>query len=221
MTLENQKSSRPVEHVALPFGALDRASTYAPFSEDAAKLRSATPVFVTSIETEVVDRLKGLALFRMGGIEVDGCAVVTARIQKGSAQFVWLADATDPDFWSALDTMRKTGRAGFVFINGEDTWFMQYKIEQPGTAIDRYRRQLGRKDVKFLEAAGSLITDGSMKQMASSIIPGLTVEHLQINILATRRVRAAAEALGGMFVRKSSDTASFAASIVSAPRTVQ
>ncbi|WP_341318702.1 hypothetical protein WN982_27245 [Paraburkholderia sp. IMGN_8] len=169
----------------------------------------------------MANKLKGLALFRLGSMEIDGCVVLTARVQKGSAQFVWLADATDPDVWSGLDNMRKTGQAGFAFINDEDTWFMQYKIEHPGTAIDRHRRQLGRKDADFLRVAGSLIAHGTIQEMVSSIIPGLTVEHSQINILGTRRVRAAAEALGGMLVRKSSDVATFAASLMSAPSTVQ
>lgn len=221
MISDSSQSSSSIEHAALPLGALDRASSYAPFSGDAAKMRAATPVFVTSIEAGQVDKLKGLALFRMGAVEINDCVVMTARVQKGSAQFVWLADATDPDFWAALDNLRRSGQVGFAFVSGDDTYFMPYKIEQPGTAIDRYRRQVGRKGVNFIEAAGSMFKDGTAEQMASSIIPGLPVEYSKVNILSTRRVRAAAEALGGMVVPNSSGTAWDPGSLVSAPGTVQ
>lgn len=87
MLSDHSHSNAPVEHAVLPLGALDRASSYAPFSEDAARMRSATPVFATSIEAEQVDKLKGSALFRMGAMEVNDCVVMTARVQKGAAQF--------------------------------------------------------------------------------------------------------------------------------------
>jgi hypothetical protein len=98
---------------------------------------------------------------------------------------VWLAGATDSDFCATVDNMRKAGKAGFAFVCGEDTYFVPYKVEQSGTAIDRHRRQLGRKDANFVGAAGSLIVDGTIDELASNIISSLTVEHSQINILAT------------------------------------
>ena len=221
MISDHSHSNSPIEHAALPLGALDRASSYASFSDDAAKMRSATPVFVASIEAGQVDKLKGLALFRMGAIEINDCVVMTARLQKGSAQFIWLADATDPDFWAALDNLRRSGRVGFAFVNGGDTYFMPYKIEQPGTAIDRYRRQLGRKGVNFIAVASSMFKDRTVEQMTSSMIPGLPVECFRVNILSTRRVRAAAEALGGMVVPNGLGTSWNPGDLVSAPGTVQ
>lgn len=98
---------------------------------------------------------------------------------------------------------------------------MPYKIEQPGTAIDRYRRQRGRKGGNFIGAAGSMFKDGTVDRIASSLIQGLPVEYSRVNMLSTRRVRAAAEALGGMVIRSGSGTAWDSSSLMSPPGTVQ
>ncbi|BBU30256.1 hypothetical protein BTHE68_39900 [Burkholderia sp. THE68] len=177
-------------HVAFRLGSLERASDYASVFDEAVKLDASAPVFGAWVDPSLLDGLEGKSVFRVGAIRFDEIVVMTMRMQKGRCQFIWLADAADPEFWAAMDEFRKAGQAGFAFRpSPNDLWFIPYRTDNLGpTVIDPHRAESGREDKGFVQLATVLLARDSISLIATSMIPGVPVEHKQVNVLATRRV---------------------------------
>ncbi|MDR5768108.1 MULTISPECIES: hypothetical protein [unclassified Caballeronia] len=178
-------------------GSIERAGDYASLYLEAKRLKASAPVFGSSVDPSMLDSLQGASVFRVGAIEFDEITVMTLRMQKGSAQFIWLADAADPEFWTIFDNFKKTGQAGFAFRSGlSDLWFMPYRTKDVGTtAIDQYRRKVDGGDKGFVQLATVLIARQLISFAAASMIPSVPAEFKQVNILATRRVKSVVRTL--------------------------
>lgn len=212
------------EYAALQCGFLERAGTYAASSDHAARMRAGAPVFTTVVDGEkFVQYAKlGPLSFRMGAIQVDDCTIMTARLQKGGAQFIWLADAADSDFWSAMNNMSRSRELGFVFQSTDKMWFLPWQAPTSAGALERYRRHVGQKGEAFVHVASSLIADGSIEKSAESAFAGVEVGYRCINILLTRRVKAAVKSVtGAVIVPATSAVAAGAASFAPASSSAQ
>ncbi|MFM0348984.1 hypothetical protein [Paraburkholderia sp. RL17-347-BIC-D] len=186
-------SSSSAGNAFLPAGELKAARDFMPHLDDARSLRSAAPVFVTTVDLSQFEAHRsGAGSFRMGAMEFDDCVIVTARLQMGGMQFIWLADASDNDVWRAIDNMQRTKQAAFVFVpdgNPSDMSFIPWPLAGASSALDRYRRELGHKNGNFLAKARELINSKAVEEGAQSVIPGVSLKVTRVNLLLTKRLK--------------------------------
>jgi hypothetical protein len=168
-------------------------------AEGASVLRSSTPVFVMSVDDEkFLQHVDGWASIAIGAIESDACVIITVKVQIGGALYTWLADPTDSELWRAMDNMDKTGHVAFAFEGDADMWLQGFGVRRK-RGIDKYRRELGRKGVPFLQEAMERIFSGAIYESLDSIIADQQVTYSPVSILATRGVVRAAEKLHADF----------------------
>jgi hypothetical protein len=184
-------------YTGLHIGTLERASDYVHIYDEAKKLKASAPIFGSAVDGSHLDKLEGESKFRIGAIQFDEIVVMTMRLQKGRGQFIWLADATDPQFWAMVDDFRKTGQAGLGFRSSpSDIWFMPYRTTGAGrSAFDMHRKKNGGKDKGFIELVSVLVSREVISSAAASMIPGLDVEYKMVNVLGTRRAKSAIRAM--------------------------
>ncbi|AQH00432.1 hypothetical protein A9R05_15640 [Burkholderia sp. KK1] len=196
MDIQSFDSLMLVKGIPLVFGYLRQASDFASEFSEAAKLTPTAPVFTGGLTNKRIKKLKGSSVFRVGAIPFDDCLVMTLRFQKGELLYVWLADASDSDFWSAIDRMRSTGEAGFSFSSEEQVWFSPYRTRDSASELEIYRQALGRAPNGFVLRAATLISSGALSFLTTSMLPGYEVKHAQACVLGTPQVESAAQALG-------------------------
>jgi hypothetical protein len=193
-------SSKSAGKTFLPAGELRAVRDFTRHLDDARKLRSAAPVFVTTADSsQFATHRSGRGSFRMGAMEFDDCVIVTARLQMGGVQFIWLADASDVEVWRAIDNMQRTRQAAFVFVmdgNGDDILFLPWQLQTPSSGLDRYRREMERSQGTFLTKARELINSKAVEEGAQSVIPGVSLECTRVNLLLTTKLKNALAANG-------------------------
>jgi hypothetical protein len=205
-------SSSSADKAFLPAGELKAARDFMPHLDDARDLRSAAPVFVTTVDSSQFETHRsGAGSFRMGAMEFDDCVIVTARLQMGGMQFIWLADASDDDVWRAIDSMQRTKQAAFVFVpdgDPSDMFFIPWQLPGASGALDRYRRETGRKHGNFLSKARELINSKAVEEGAESVIPGVSLQATRVSLLLTRRLKnaLATNGVSALMVQPTSDS---------------
>jgi hypothetical protein len=161
-------SSSSAGKAFLPAGELKAARDFMPHLDDARKLRSAAPAFVTTVDpSQFAIHRSGAGSFRMGAMEFDDCVIVTARLQMGGMQFIWLADASDVEVWRAIDSMQRTKQAAFVFVmegHEGEMLFVPRQLQTPSSGLDRHRREMGRPQGKFLAKVCELISSRAVEE---------------------------------------------------------
>jgi hypothetical protein len=186
-------SSRSASKTFLPAGELKAVRDFTPHLDDARRLRAAAPVFVTTVDpSQFATHRSGRGSFRMGVMEFDDCAIITARLQMGAMQFIWLGDASDVEVWRAIDNMQRTRQAAFVFVTDGDEgemFFVPWPLQTPSTGLDRYRREMERSQGTFLTKARELINSKAVEEGAQSVIPGVSLECTRVNLLLTTRLK--------------------------------
>ncbi len=187
---------RTLTGVPVVFGSLNQAGDFASDFDEASRLGITAPVFTSHLTAKRINKLGGSSVFRIGAIPFDDCLVMTIRYQKGKTMAIWLADASDPDLWSAVDNLRTTGEAGFSFVSGDLVWFSPYRTQDIGASLDVYRQALGRSPNGFMPRAAALIASKAMSSFTSSMLQGVDVTYAQVSILGTAQVQAAARAMG-------------------------
>jgi hypothetical protein len=193
--MEFEQVEGGADNELIQFGQLKRAGDMAGGTEEAAALRTSTPVFVMSIDEEKFLRhVDGTAAIEIAAIESNACVIITMKVQFGGALYTWLADPTDSEVWRAMDNMDKTGQLAFAFEGDADTWLQGFAVRHK-RGIDRYRREAGRKGVPFLAEAMGRIASGAIYDDLDSIIADQQVTYSPVNILATRGVVRDAEKL--------------------------
>ncbi|MFL9908935.1 hypothetical protein [Paraburkholderia sp. RL17-337-BIB-A] len=193
--MESGKFESTVGKELIQFGRLERAGEMAARMNGASALRSDTPVFVTSVDdAKFLRHVDGGASMAIGAIEADACVIITVQVQTGGALYTWLADPTDSEVWHAMDRMDQTGHVAFAFEGDADTWLQGFGVRHK-RGIHKYRREMGRKGVLFLQEAMYRIASGTISESLNSLIADLTVTYSPVSILATRDVVTAAERL--------------------------
>lgn len=193
--MESGKSESIVKKELIQLGRLERASEMVGRMADASALRAATPVFVMSVEdAKFLRHVEGAASIAIGAIEADTCIIITVQVQTGGALYTWLADSTDSEVWYAMDNIERTGYVAFAFEGDADTWLQGFGIRNK-RGIQKYRREMGRKGIPFLQEAMHRIASGTIHEDLNSLIADQTVTYSPVSILATRDVVRAAETL--------------------------
>jgi hypothetical protein len=198
--MDNSNATLNPSKSFLPAGELKAARDFMLHLDDARKLRSAAPVFVATVDSsQFATHRSGRGSFRMGAMEFDDCVIITARLQMGGLQFIWLADASDVEVWRAIDNMQRTRQSAFVFVtDGDDgeMFFVPWQLQTPSSGLDRYRRETERSQGKFLMKARELINSKAVEECAQSVIPGVSLECTRVNLLLTTRLKNALAANG-------------------------
>jgi hypothetical protein len=173
-------------------GAVATAKDLAPYARSAAKLRPATPVLTAMVDLDMLMKhmTKDCAgCFGLGRFKVDDCVLLTMRLQVGTLQIYWLADASDPEVWKTIDAWKKGGMAGFALVQERNAAFFPWEIKGPQNGVEQFRGECGKgKAWEFMQASVKLIESGIVERTATTDIPGVRLEHVLVNILMTDRL---------------------------------
>lgn len=141
-----------------------------------------------------MDGRAGRASFGFGGIAGPGFSVVTIRCQLGSMQFYWLADASDPEVWSPIDTWRANRQASVMMVENGLAMYSVHEIDWiPGKSksrTDDMRVECGKDhSVAFLSFATLLVASGLLEEQATTDLPGIPLSDVRVNVLLTERLK--------------------------------
>ena len=212
------------EYMPLPCAMLRRAADFAGSVRDAREMRTRSPVLTVAVDRQKFETHASSALesFRLGVIEASQCTMMTFRFQKGEAQFVWLADAADPDLWKAMDNMTRSRQLAFVFQEQANLWFLPWNVPSSLGQFGIYRREIGRNSVNFLAAAGGAMADANLATHLSTAFSGVAVKYRCVNVLMTPHLKRVLDSIPGTATVPSDSAAAVGfASIAPSPGTVQ
>ena len=94
--------------------------------------------------------------------------------------------------------MDQTGQVEFAFEGDADTWLQGFGVRHK-SGILKYRREMGRKGVHFLQEVMHRIASWMISESLNSLIADQEVTYSSVSILATRSVVTAAENLHAEF----------------------
>lgn len=153
------------------------------------------PVLVANCDlTRVRAASGGRACFGFGRIAGPGFSVVSIRYQIGSMQFYWLADASDPEVWSTIDTCRANRAAPIAMVEKDMMMYSVLEIDwSPGKSRSRTDDMRGEcggdNSVAFLSFVTSLASSGLLEEQATTDLEGIALSHVGVNILITERLQ--------------------------------
>ncbi|MBR8175780.1 hypothetical protein [Burkholderia ambifaria] len=186
------------EFVFFAAGSLNQARDFKKESKLARTLPPALPVLTCPVEESDLRILMGLRMqrqcFGFGSVPMTGDKVMTIRLQLDGLQVYWLADMSDREVWVAIDAWRKAGKVpfcfGFASETTQDCMLGTVDIAAQAPRISNFR---GRVTPEFPEGIWEQLADlaasGVMQLQATSDIPGVALEHVLVNVLATKRLR--------------------------------
>jgi hypothetical protein len=175
-------------------GAIGTAKDFAPFARSAKKMRPATPVLTANVDLDLLMNhatMDGKGNFGLGAIQAGDCVVLTMRLQVGTLQIYWLADASDSEVWKTIDAWKKGREAGFALMQGKKAAFFPWEIAGPQSqnSIEQFRSECGKdKAWEFTQTVLKLVDSGVVHYRATTDIPGVPLEHVLVNILMTDRL---------------------------------
>ncbi|MEI6001997.1 hypothetical protein H3V53_34170 [Paraburkholderia bengalensis] len=177
-------------------GLMQKASNFAGTSKSASEMRPDTPVLVSTID---LNRYLSLARvegsFGFGHFRFDGRIVLSMRLQSGSAQIYWLADAADASVWDAIDVMKQNGEVGFMLEEGRGGVFVPYTLSPHQEDIRILRAECMSHPGGLSDAAARLASSGMVQKNATTDIPGTRLEYVHVNLLASESVALMLQAL--------------------------
>ncbi|MFL9891040.1 MULTISPECIES: hypothetical protein [Paraburkholderia] len=130
-----------------------------------------------------------------GSIPLAGDQIMTIRLQIGGTQVYWLADMTDPEVWSTIDTWTVAEKLPFAleFAAGKkrNCLFGIVDIPRKDLNINRFRFNAGKEMPDGIwDELAELAASGVMQIQATSDIPGIRLRQVCVNVLMTQRLRA-------------------------------
>jgi hypothetical protein len=189
-TSNEERPLDPLDMRCLEFGHIVSAKSWAPYSKSAAAMNPKTPVLVTNIDFERFTRHSRIeGVFGFGCFNVDDRVILSMRLQSGSVQIYWLADATDPEVWHAIKRWKTTGEVGFVVGDGRNTAFLPWKLQPGKMQIEQFESEVRKKkSTEFIDAVSRLVASGVVHMGATTDIPHIPLEYVHVNVLMTRRL---------------------------------
>ncbi|SIT46203.1 conserved hypothetical protein [Paraburkholderia ribeironis] len=186
------------EFVFFAAGSLNRARDFKRESKLARALPPALPVLTCPVEQSDQRILMGLRMqrhsFGFGSVPMLGDKVMTIRLQLDGLQVYWLADMSDGEVWAAIDAWRKAGKVpfcfGFASRTKQDCMLGTVDISAEAPKISKFRDRVTPEIPEGIwDQMADLATSGVMQLQATSDIPGVALEHVLVNVLATKRLR--------------------------------
>ncbi|WP_109479688.1 hypothetical protein [Paraburkholderia sp. C35] len=198
--------SQPNSDYVPVYGALiDRAGKFSELFEDAATMRPGTPVFATAVDP---DSFKAAAIgdydyrFRIATVENLGCHLLVFCIQVGGAQFIWLADPADPEFWKMIDQAKAEQGLGFAFLSADGAWFQKMSVPRDKAPYERLRGKKASGIMPFAYVAMMLMHDDELEKHFEGMLPGVEVSYRRICVLLTSEVTKAVESIPGAVIER-------------------
>ncbi|ALL67862.1 hypothetical protein K788_0001021 [Paraburkholderia caribensis MBA4] len=192
---EHHSASVPVQ-----IGFVQKACDFTRTSKSASAMKPDTPVLVSSVD---LNRYLSLARvdgsFGFGHFRFEDRIVLSMRFQSGSAQIYWLADAADPSVWDAIDVMKKNEEVGFMLEEGARGAFVPYTLLPHQEDIRILRAESLSHPDGLSDAAVELANSGLVQKNATTDIPGIKLEYVHVNVLASESVARVLEALQASF----------------------
>ena len=201
----NTGLERNTDYVPVYGATLDRATKFSELFEDAAAMNSRAPVFCTAVDPE---RFKAATVgnyessFRIATVEKMGCSVLALCAQVGHAQFIWLANPTDPEFWTTIDQAKITGRLGLAFLSPDESWFQTMGIPSGRAPFEKLRGQKARGQTPFSYVAMMMMHADVLKDHFPSTLPGIEVTYRRTCVLLTSAVTTAIGSIPGAVIER-------------------
>ncbi|REE17136.1 hypothetical protein B0G71_0074 [Paraburkholderia sp. BL27I4N3] len=189
--------SPTIEGASLPhcgFGMLLPAESYVDCFGTPRSGRPRSPVLAAHCNlTRLRAVAGGQACFGFGRIGAPGTPVISIRSQIGSVQTYWLADASDAQVWSAIDSWRRNRYAPVAMFENDLSMYSAHPIDWiPGkskSGIDDLRHACGNdRSASFLAFAAKLAASGRLEEQATTDIEGVALSHVEVNVLLTERL---------------------------------
>ncbi|WP_087750443.1 hypothetical protein [Paraburkholderia caledonica] len=185
--------------------ALDRATKFVELFEDAAALNARTPVFSTAVDPErfrIATVGTSASGFRIATVEKMGCSVLALCAQVGRAQFVWLADPADPEFWATIDEAKTTGELGLAFLSPDEAWFQTMGIPSDRAAFEKLRGRKANGQTPFSYVAMMMMHANGLKDHFAGVLPNVEITYRRTCLLLTSAVTAAIESTPGAVIER-------------------
>ncbi|TXC81036.1 hypothetical protein [Paraburkholderia azotifigens] len=148
-----------------------------------------TPVLVSSIDlNRFLDLAHVEGTFGFGHFRLDGRIVLSLRYQSGAAQIYWLADSADPGVWAAIDAMKKNEEVGFMLEEGGHGAFVRCELPPNHEDIRVLRAESLSHPGGLSDAAAALANSGCVQANATTDIPGIELQYVHVNVLASQFV---------------------------------
>ncbi|SDJ36593.1 hypothetical protein SAMN04487926_14537 [Paraburkholderia steynii] len=198
-------TSEVTDYVPIYGATLGRASTFAELFEDAAQMNAASPVFTTAVDPKKFNATavgnQGSNL-RIATVEGFACYVLAFCLQIGHAQFIWLADPTDPEFRLAIDKAKSSGQLGFAFLSPREPWFLATGVPPDGLAFERLRTEEGQGSEAFAYSAMLMMHAGEIEERFADMLPGVELNYRRTCVLLTSEVTKAMMSIPGAVIER-------------------
>ncbi|MEN8503602.1 MULTISPECIES: hypothetical protein [Paraburkholderia] len=157
-----------------------------------------TPVLVFPVapyEAPLLSKPVENACFGCGLVPlVDGC-FMTMRYQMDDLQVCWVAQMTDPEVWSAIESWKRVGRVIILFsIHDADGsrrgLISAVDVENHRLVNEKFRYPEGAPTVNTWHQMSSLVRSGLLQLVATSDIEGVPLRHVLMGVLVTQRLEA-------------------------------
>ncbi|WP_231942645.1 hypothetical protein [Cupriavidus taiwanensis] len=187
----------PSKTNSLPIGTLEKLQSLGVQFKQARGLPGNLPVLTCPISEEQKHLLGSQyrkSNLGFGCIELgEGSRLQTIRFQMGDLQFYWVADMADPEVWAAIDMWRAVGRMPLLFrIESGDSWDMSFFVIDALTG--KFRNEAYRSGgnsastASTMDALFQLVSSGVLQAQATTDISGMSLRHVFVNVLVTKRV---------------------------------
>ncbi|NVH75742.1 hypothetical protein FSB08_25170 [Paraburkholderia sp. JPY432] len=164
--------------------------------EKAIALPDYTPVLTFNMEVRNIDELRSRyrpTSFGWSFIEIGDCLLMIFCLQVGDVQFHWVAHATDPDLWEAIEMWKRAGKVTTLLrvAEGERRRILigaaEISSHTPSLSSDWHGPDHA-PTAETLQKLASVVASGLLKSQATSDIPGIELRHVFANVLLTKRL---------------------------------
>lgn len=164
--------------------------------EAAIALPDYTPVLTFNVEVRNIDELRSRyrpTNFGWSFIEMGDCLLMTFCLQVGDVQFHWVAHATDPDVWEAIEMWKRARKVTTLLrvAEGLRRRIMIGAAEMPSYTPSLSSDWHGPDHAPTAETwhkMASVVASGLLQSQASSDISGIQLRHVFANVLLTKRL---------------------------------
>ncbi|WMY11113.1 hypothetical protein [Paraburkholderia phenoliruptrix] len=157
-----------------------------------------TPVLVFPVapyEAHLFSKAVESACFGCGHVPLVHGNFMTMRYQMDGLQVNWVAQTTDPEVWSAIESWKRIGKVVILFAIHEADGsrrglICSVDIENHRLANEKFRYPEEAPTVRAWQQMASLVRLGILQLGATSDIEGVSLQHVLTGVLVTDRLEA-------------------------------
>jgi hypothetical protein len=157
-----------------------------------------TPVLVFPVapyEAHLFSKVVESACFGCGHLPLVDGNFMTMRYQMDDLQVCWVAQMTDPEVWSAIESWKRVGKVVILFAIHEADGsrrglICSVDVENHRLAKEKFRYPEQAPTVHAWHQMASLVRSGLLQLGATSDIEGVSLRHVLAGVLVTERLEA-------------------------------